>query len=73
MQIESGIPIPSPRRNYSGHVFRVLRVGESIVVSGVDEKDVARLRVAILKYSKKHGSKYVTRFLPEGLRIWRTV
>lgn len=71
--IETGVPLPLPKSDYSDHPFKRMDVGQSIVVPIEDRKYVYRLRLAIWKHSKKHGVKYTSRVLPEGLRIWRTV
>ena len=60
--VETGVPIP---RNLSEQL-RELRVGESVVIPG----DRSKARKSV--HNALGPGHYITRDVPDGLRVWRT-
>lgn len=77
MKIEANIPITPPAiPDRQEHVFPVLEmeVGDSFLIPW-DGKDRAKYRsvcrTVISRQGARHGMKFATRTLEEGLRVWR--
>jgi hypothetical protein len=65
-KIDSGIPMPKPKRKYP---FEQLKVGDSFEVEGVS---AAQLCVNAQHYTRKHGWKFTARTTGfNKCRVWR--
>ena len=76
-QIESGVEIPpqaQPLRKMK-YPFNQLNVGDSFVFPvGPDEDREAvqnRLQSAAANWGRSRGMRFVTRRVPQGIRVWR--
>lgn len=70
-KIEDGIPIP--QRGFTKvYPFGDLAVGQSFLVP-TDEASKKRARVssAANMHGKKHNSRFATRIVEGGVRVWR--
>jgi hypothetical protein len=67
---ETGVPIPksAPPKTRHREAIDALNVDESVLVLGVDAKDVSN---AINRCTRQHGRRFTYRSLPEGVRVWR--
>ena len=70
IRIESGIPIPAgaPASRELLYPFGQMRIGDSFLVLGGDPKIVAR---EIAKAKKRMQTKYCSRSVEGGMRVWR--
>lgn len=69
-KIEKNIPIP--QRLGIQFNFREMEVGDSILIPcEPDSLEKSRAASALGKFKKETGLKFVTRQMPEGMRIWR--
>lgn len=80
MKIEQNIPLPAARRTPAGYAskypFAKLTPGNSFLISlPTDPKKAKRKRLTIsclmAYHARKRGTKYASRRLPDGLRVWR--
>ncbi len=63
--IERDVPIPNRRRTYP---FDQMGVGESVLVPATKGHSA---RTCMFSTARKTGKKFISRTLPEGVRIWR--
>lgn len=79
MKIEKNVPMPfadprlSRKRDKSLAQVEGMEVGDS-VLHPYDEYDYtlhARLKASAVYYGRKNGTKYETRNMDNGIRIWR--
>ncbi len=68
-KIEKDIPVAPIERDTSLYPWRNMEVGDSIIIERPEHQFTARS--AASAYGKKHKMKFVSRKLPEGMRIWR--
>lgn len=76
--IEHGVPLPdrkakvpknkAPRTHK--YPFRLMMAGDSVLLPGLKSNQVTSALGPVRKALK--GSKWVTRTLDEGVRVWRT-
>jgi hypothetical protein len=67
IKIERGIPLPKKKKRAAVYPFDLMNVGDSFLVSKEKIKAVRQAVIAI----PKDGRKFVTRTMPNGLRVWR--
>lgn len=79
-KIESGIPLPSPRRARLGGKwgtlpFAKLEVGQSFLVPAKDMEQKKKTRDSLSSTCATQGKKldrrFVTRIMDDGIRVWR--
>lgn len=80
IEIEHGVPIPKhPQRRECAPPFAVMQVGDSFVeaLPARDRRTVHHAACALQGWARWWRStagvrhRYVTRHVPEGIRIWR--
>ena len=64
MKIEKNIPIPNK------YPFAEMQVGDSFKMPETMKRTA--LMVAAMRYSRKHGAKFITKTMADGsIRCWR--
>jgi hypothetical protein len=80
MQIEKNVPLPPRTYNKAGrdtrYPFPKMGIGDSFLLKlPADPKKAKAKRSAIsclmIYHSRKRGTKYASRSIAEGLRVWR--
>jgi hypothetical protein len=71
MQIEDGIPIPSPQQGNNKYPVRELSVGQSFFIEESDVRKRQNLVRSILKAARGAKVSVTTRILSNGVRTWR--
>lgn len=66
--VQSGIPLPPPRRGHRSYPFPTMAVGESFVCDAADKNRIAS---AASQYGKRHGVRFAVRKDGDSLRCWR--
>lgn len=72
MKIEKDIPMPTSKYRggkHSFYGFDSFEVGDSILI--IDPDRFSKARQAARKWNQRHESKFTSRTVPEGIRIWR--
>lgn len=71
-QVEPGVKVPTikrcRKRGGSKYPFFEMNVGDSFVVP---TQQAAGVRRAAHYFSEREGWRFITRTVPEGLRVWR--
>lgn len=76
-EIESDIPIPSPRIRYSSkYPWDGMKVGDSFFVPAPDDGATIsvirqRLTNGAWYQARRHGTTHRIRRVPDGVRVWR--
>lgn len=75
-EIDRGVEIPAPNihnRNSRIYPFREMEIGDSFLVPGNENKKALQARVgsAACYYGKRNNSRFVTRSVEGGVRVWR--
>lgn len=80
MQIEKNIPIPARAGNKAGrnslYPFPKMGIGDSFLLKLPADPKKAKAKRSMISclmiyHSRKRGTKYASRRLAEGLRVWR--
>lgn len=79
MKIEHNIPLPDRSTNNANatkYPFSLLNPGDSFLVPLPADTKEANAKRAVISglmahHSRKRGTKYASRRLPDGLRVWR--
>lgn len=68
LTVDTNVPIPAEamRERYP---FPVMAVGDSFLLP--DAEAAKNARSAAWMFSKRHGTKFSCRRVPEGWRVWR--
>ena len=66
-QIETGITLPSRKKNPTIETLKVLKVGESFIIPEPAHNSIAYARI----WSSQNGIKIATRKCDAGIRVWR--
>lgn len=73
MQIEKNIPLPPRAYDKAGrnarYPFPDMEIGDSFILKLSAKRSV--ISCLMIYHSRKRGTKYASRRLPEGLRVWR--
>jgi len=68
-EIDKGIPIPKTLPVWRKYPFLEMEIGDSFFVSG--KENGLRARGAAYQCSYNNNLKFKTRWVDDGLRIWR--
>lgn len=73
LKIEKNVPIPKShqgRNRTPGYPFAAMQVGDSFFVRCKDKAELNRVRSAAAIHANKTGSKFKTRTVDGGIRVW---
>ena len=80
MQIEKNIPLPPRTYNRAGrntrYPFPKMGIGDSFLLKLPADPKKAKAKRGVISclmvyHSRKRGTKYASRSIAEGLRVWR--
>lgn len=71
-KIEKGVPILETRGTRTEeYPFRDLEIGDSFLIPSPSSKEKQSILSQAYNRGKKLNRRFVTRTVPEGLRVWR--
>ncbi len=80
MQIEKNVPLPPRTYNKAGrntrYPFPKMGIGDSFLLKLPADPKKAKAKRSVISclmiyHSRKRGTKYASRSIAEGLRVWR--
>ena len=69
-EIEKGVPLAAKRAYDHKYPFSSMEIGDSFFAP-CDETARNRITTSVSYASKRYGTKYVTRKVDGGFRVWR--
>lgn len=70
LKIERDIPVPETRGRHAKYPFNEMEIGDSFFVPA-DDRPIPILQRSIIASAHKLESKFVTRAVDGGVRVWR--
>jgi hypothetical protein len=71
--IDKNVPLPpdlnAKRISCNKFPFSTMEAGDSFLVTDEYEKKCITVKACV--YGKKHGKRFCTRKVPDGVRVWR--
>lgn len=71
LQIDKGIPIPSPEGETRWHFLTEMEVGDSFFLDRLGDRSEGTTRNILVNFTNRTGWRFMSRGVVGGIRFWR--